>query len=254
MANSRRSYSAAEELALATQVGGYCPLCGANLFYRKGRSQFKGYDLAHVFPLNPTDDELSELSGVALLNDDVNHPDNLICLCKSCHTQFDKPRTRQEYESLYSIKKKLIQQAAEFAISKLYPLEAELSEIVSRLHENALGDGCGTDLEYDPKRVDDKLGDKMPAPTQRKIKHNVADYYPHLRAAFRELEQRYPNSSQVIFSQVRSYYTKQKALQNSQAAIFANIVAWIRTSTKNDNLEAAEATASFFVQNCEVFD
>ena len=108
MANARRSYGPADEIALTTQVGGYCPLCGRKLFYTKRSRSQKAYELAHVYPLNPRLEELEELKGVSLLHSDLNHPDNLIPLCTDCHTRFDKPRTRQEYEVLAEIKRKLI--------------------------------------------------------------------------------------------------------------------------------------------------
>jgi len=47
----------------------------------------------------------------------VNHPDNQIPLCGRCHPRFDKPRTLKEYEELASIKQKLIDRAAQRALT-----------------------------------------------------------------------------------------------------------------------------------------
>ena len=88
----------------------------------------------------------------------------------------------------------------------------------------------------------------------RKIKRNVTDYYPYVKREFRALEQEYPTKSQLIYSQVRTFYLKQKSLGLPKQEIYQNVVTWFRTVTKTDMIEAPEVIAAFFVQNCEVFD
>lgn len=116
MANDRRAYSQAEELALTTQVSGRCPLCGAPLFYVKKSRSYKAYELAHIYPLNPTAEEVEELEGVRRLHADVNHPDNQIPLCRPCHGRFDKPRTVEEYQQLAAVKQQLIARSVQQAL------------------------------------------------------------------------------------------------------------------------------------------
>ncbi|MBU3988453.1 MAG: hypothetical protein KJ702_03930 [Gammaproteobacteria bacterium] len=53
MTNARRDYNDAEIAALLSQVGSRCPLCDDLLFYRKKQRQYKGYELAYIYPLNP---------------------------------------------------------------------------------------------------------------------------------------------------------------------------------------------------------
>ena len=78
MALERRSYTQAEEIALTTQVESCCPLCGKSLFYKKLYKKktrtYRFYELAHIFPLNPTAVEAEELKDVALLSADQNDP------------------------------------------------------------------------------------------------------------------------------------------------------------------------------------
>ena len=254
MANARRTYSQADELALATQVDGRCPLCGEALFYVKKSRSFKAYDLAHIYPLNPTPEEIAELEGVRRLHSDVNHPDNLIPLCDSCHGRFDKPRTRDEYEQLAALKQQFIDRLEQQALYAEYPIEQDIRRILDRLHtlDPALLDTV--QLEFEPKRLDDKFNESMPHPTRQKIRHAVTDYYQHIKISFRELERDAPASSDLIFTQVKAFYLKQKTLGLSQSAVFQNVVDWIREHTDVKTIEAAEAVASFFVQNCEVFE
>ena len=88
----------------------------------------------------------------------------------------------------------------------------------------------------------------------RKIKRNVSDYYPFVQRQFRELEREMPNKSHLIFSQVRTFYLKQKDLGLPKQDIYQNVVAWFRSVTRSDMIEAPEVIAAFFVQDCEVLE
>lgn len=253
MKSERRKFSPAEELALTTQVEGTCPLCGAALFNIKKSKSYKAYELAHIYPLHPKQSELEELKNEALLHSDVNHPDNLIPLCEGCHGKFDKPRTAEEYRYLATIKRSLIRRAEQQGIQASYQIESDISRVINGLYidDNTLE---LLELEYDPKSVADKFNSSMPVPTQQKIKHNVADYYQYIKSKFLQIEQEKPCSSELIYSQIKTYYLKQKSLGLSQQEVFVNIVAWLYVKTKPQTIEAAEIVTSFFIQNCEVFE
>lgn len=253
MALERRSYRPAEEIALTTQVEGCCPLCGTVLFYEKKGRTYRHYELAHIYPLNPKPAEVEELKDVELLSADRNHLDNQIPLCSGCHTRFDKPRTRAEYEELFQVKRGLIERARQRALMREYPIEDSIHKIVVALG-NVSFEEPEEDLTLDPQSVDAKCKTAMPELIIRKIKRNVTDYYPHVKREFRALEQEYPTKSQLIYSQVRTFYLKQKDLGLSKQEIYQNVVTWFRNVTKTDAIEAPEVIAAFFVQNCEVLD
>ena len=63
-----------------------------------------------------------------------------------------------------------------------------------------------------------------------------------------------PDSAYLISTQIKSFYLKQKILESSQQKIFNNIVDWIHNKTHPETNDAAEIIASFFVQNCEIFE
>ncbi len=253
MANDRRQYSQAEELDLTTQVEGYCPLCDSALFYQKGSKRYKGFQLAHIYPLNPTLQEVKELEGVDLLSQDVNHPDNITPLCLQCHGQFDKPRTREEYEHLASVKRMVLSKALQRALRNENQLELEIGVIIAKLHESEL-EKADVALALDAKKADDKFDSTLPLLTRRKIKRAIEDYYNLVKREFRELERRDPTASELIFRQVRIFYLKQKQLGLPQATVYKNIVEWVQLKSGASTLEAAEIVTSFFVQNCEVFE
>ncbi len=253
MTNDRRTYSEAETVALVAQVDGRCPLCDAALFNKKRSRTYKVYELAHIYPLNPLASEVTELAHSPRLHADVNDPDNIIPLCPRCHEIFDKPRTADEYAMLYRVKSEALQGERQRTLAAQYPLEEQIASIVAQLHDSALDADAG-ELQLLARTLDQKLDGTMPPPTKRKVRHAVEDYFTHVRAAFLELERTDPGCSQVIFGQVRTFYLKQKSLQLTQADVFANVVQWIRGHAQARTLESAEVVASFFIQNCEVFE
>lgn len=254
MAKDRRVYSEAETIALISQVGSRCPICDASLFNKKKSRVYKVYELAHIYPLNPLAAEVALLVSVPRLHEDVNDPDNIIPLCPRCHEIFDKPRTVAEYMKLYEIKLAALEAERQRSLVAHYPLEEQISSIVVQLHDAELGAGDAAELQLNAKTLDQKLDNTMPAPTKRKVRNAVTDYFHYVQNAFHELERTDPGCSQLIFGQVRTFYLKQKTLQLSQSDIFSNVVQWIRTRTQARSLEPVEVVASFFIQNCEVFE
>lgn len=253
MASKRPTYTAAEETAFTTEVGGKCPLCGKNLFYKKGKRQFKGHEIAHIYPLNPKPEEVDELSNEERLSSDPNALENLVALCVECHTKLDKPRVAAEYRQLVEIKRGLIRRVEQQEIQRNYQLQDDVRHVINRL-ESLSTLSASEALSYDPKKVDDKLDSSMPFATKNKIKHNVADYYQYVRLRFEEIERETPNLSELISAQVKAFYIQQKVLRLPQHAIFANIVDWFFNKTNPTTIESAEIVASYFVQNCEIFE
>ena len=252
MSNPRKKYSDAQNVALISQVSRVCPLCAEPLFYKKGGKSFKNYELAHIYPLNPTKEEGLLLKHEELLSDDVNDEDNIIPLCETCHGKFDRPRTVEEYRELLGLKKRLIERSGQEAIWKRYTIENEISQIIEAIYDDPELDN-DADIEFIPKEVDEKLDSSISRPTKIKIKGNVQEYFFFIRNKFSELDSVNPDLSEMISLQIKMYYTKQKSMGHSQQAIFENIVSWIHAKTKPKTNDAAEIMASFFIQNCEVF-
>jgi hypothetical protein len=252
MNNSREKYSEQQNILLVSQVNRVCPLCQEPLFYKKSDRSYKNYELAHIYPLNPTLFEQKLLEDEPRLNDDVNHEDNLIPLCKICHGQFDKPRTVEEYRKLFDIKKDLIELTAQENMWKTYTIEEEISKIIEAIYNDSQLEE-DTKIDFSPKTIDEKLDKTITRLTKRKIKNNVRDYYFLIRNNFAQLDCAKTDLSETISLQIKTYYLKQKGMGLEQQKIFDNIVRWIHTKTSSKTDDAAEILTSFFIQNCEVF-
>jgi len=252
MSNQRNKYSDAQNVALLSQVSRVCPICAEPLFYKKSGKSFKNYELAHIYPLNPTNEEKHLLWDEERLSDDVNDENNIIPLCEICHGKFDKPRTVEEYQNLLGLKKKLIERSGQEAIWKRYTIEDEISQIIEAIYDDPELEN-DAEIDFTPREVDEKLDSTISRPTKVKIKGNVREYYIFIRRQFSELDNVNPDFSEIISLQIKTYYLKQKSMGFDQQAIFENIVSWIYAKTKPKTNDAAEIMASFFIQNCEVF-
>jgi len=253
MSNDRINYTPAQNISLVTQVNRICPLCAEELFYKKKGKSYKQYEIAHIYPLNPTDEETLLLTNETRLSDDVNDEDNVIPLCKGCHIKFDRPRTVEQYRELFQIKKRLIDRSQQESMWKRHSIEAQISDVIKAIYDNPTLENNSV-IEFSPKKIDEKLNDTISRPTHRKIKNNVRDYYTHIRDCFAALDQSKANLSEIISLQVKTFYLQQVQDGFSQQTIFENIVAWLNAKTRPDTPDAAEIIASFFIQNCEIFE
>ena len=253
MKTKRKSFGENTNIVLFNQVDGICPLCDTPLIYEKSGSKFKKYELAHIYPLNPSLEESRLLHGEERLCDDVDHEDNLIPLCKICHGKFDKPRTVDEYRNLVRIKKELISKSEQQNLWHQYQIENDIEKLVAALYdEDAL---INTDeIEFEPKEIDRKVDNTMSSLTKRKIKNNVSDYFAFIKNKLLAIEAENPGASDIILLQVRHYYLKQKQKERNQQRIYDNVVEWILKKTNSPSIDAADILASFFVQNCEVLE
>jgi hypothetical protein len=252
MSNLRKKYSEAQSVALLSQVNRVCPLCSEPLFYKKSGKSFKCFEIAHIYPLNPTVKEKVLLEHEMRLSNDVNDENNVIPLCEICHGKFDKPRTVEEYRILYEIKNRLIERSGQESIWKRYTIEEEIGKIIESIYDDPSLEG-DTEIEFIPKKVDEKLDSTISRPTKNKIKSNVREYFVFIRDKFSELDGAKLDFSEIISLQIKTYYLKQKSMGLDQQVIFENIVAWIHAKTKPKTNDAAEIMASFFIQNCEIF-
>jgi hypothetical protein len=253
MSNPRKKYSEAQNVALVSQVSRVCPLCTEPLFYEKHGKSSKNYELAHIYPLNPTLEEELLLKYEERLSDDVNDEDNIIPLCKICHGKFDKPRTVKEYQNLLALKKQLIERSGQESIWKRYAIENEIGEIIEAIYDDPELDN-EVNIDFIPSEIDEKLDSTISRPTKIKIKGNVREYFIFIRQRFTQLDSVNPDLSEIISLQIKTYYLKQKSMGSSQQVIFENIVSWIHAKTQPKTNDAAEIMASFFIQNCEVFN
>jgi hypothetical protein len=236
-----------------TQVAGLCPRCQAPLTYEKAGKKHKGYEIAHIYPLNPSAAEVILLQAEERLSIDVDHEDNLIPLCKDCHGRFDTPRTVEDYRELVLLKRCLITRDSEKDLWHQYRLEEEIAGIVASLVATPIFTPPLA-LTYDAKTVDAKTDGSIAPLTKHKIRGDVQDYYLYVSHLFAGLESERPGRAELIAQQVRTFYVAQKQIDLNQERIYRAVSAWILAKVANCSPLAADIVTSFFVQHCEVFE
>ena len=206
MSKEREAFTENDRLILFTEVDGMCPLCPNALMYKKNKQNRKNFEIAHIYPLNPKKEELELLKNLERLSSDPNDLKNLICLCVSCHTKFDKPRTIEEYKELVSIKKTLIRESKDKLLWNDTKIESEIVEIIKLLSNEYVDFSKEDILAYDPKEIDRKVNDTITPLTKRKIKRNVQDYFNIVKTKFVELDKITPLTTETISSQIKTHY------------------------------------------------
>ncbi|MFU0789839.1 HNH endonuclease signature motif containing protein [Virgibacillus proomii] len=105
MKQKRKKLTSNESASLLAEVENMCPLCAKSLMYKKQGKQHKLFEGAHIYPLNPSDEEKELLKNEKKLHDDVNHLNNIIALCRDCHKMFDILEQLRDTESCLISKK-----------------------------------------------------------------------------------------------------------------------------------------------------
>lgn len=250
MSNYRKDYTPNEHLLLYSQVEGICPICTKALWYEKAGQVCKKYQIAHIYPLNPSQKEVDLLKHEKRLSSDVNSLDNVIPLCYDCHVKFDKPRTIEEYQMLYKIKESLILKSRIMSSYSLFNIEDEIRVV---LHKLNFDNGELAKLEYSALKVDQKADNSLPPLLKRQIKNDVTEYYLFIQNIFEEIDKDTPDKFNTLAMQIKSFYFKCKQSTKNQEEIYQNIVEWLHDKTGRYSLSACQIITSFFIQDCEVF-
>lgn len=255
MDTKREGFTENDKLILFSEVEGMCPLCPTALMYEKNSQNRKNFEIAHIYPLNPKKEELELLKDEEKLSTDPNDLKNLICLCVSCHTKFDKPRTLEEYRELVALKKTLLRQTKDKSLWGDTKIENDIKEIIRILATEEIDLSKEDILKYDPKKIDKKVNDTITILTKRKIHRNVQDYFQIVKSKFIELDKITPLTTETISAQIKTHYLLlcKEHKEVNQKIIFDALVSWLSKRTKQDNDEASEIIISYFIQNCEVF-
>ena len=248
----RRKFSQNEEKKLVAEVGRVCPICSKDLFFDKNDKIGKLYEIAHIYPINITPEQLNILNGVEILGKDLNDLENLILLCRDCHKKFDNPRRRDEYLKMVELKKNLMKKTEIALLYNDYYIEKRLEEILRKLSSEDEMEEIETKLSLLAKKIEDKIGDTKKN-FKRQIKNNVSDYYAIINRILAELDEDDTMFSDNLSCQIKSAFTKFYSIEKNKEKVFFYLCDWLNMKNGNEYKEESEIIISFFIQNCEVF-
>lgn len=256
MARKRDSYNEHEHSILYAETGGSCPLCTLPILFKKKDSKkpSKGYEIAHIYPLNPTPLQATVLVGYPVPTD-INALDNVISLCPTCHTKYDKDFNLNELIALRDIKNGYLSEAKAKLTASDHGIQEQVCEILDAISAfDSDEDVVLSPTNFDISTVDRKLKTGMSPLQKREIKFNAISFYVRIRDHICRLEQQDQASVRILQNQINSYYlAMNKQNPENKDLVFNYIAQWISTRS-NKPILAAKVLTSFFVQNCEVFD
>ena len=250
--SNRKNLTYNESAILLAEVESMCPLCTKPLMYEKNGAKHKLFEGAHIYPLNPSDEEIELLKNEERIHPDVNNLNNYIALCKDCHTIFDNPRTVEEYRKLLNIKKNIISKDKARRKYVDYQIESEIKEVITILAEE-FNETEIKKLNMEALKLDEKSDETLVSITKNRIRNEITEYYYYIQEQFAQLDSQYPRSFDAIASQISSFYINLSKTESSQEIIYAQLTEWLSRKTGNSNLGACGIIISFFIQNCEVF-
>lgn len=246
----RKSPTPAEDQLYLRETEFHCPLCGKDLRHRKQKKANKLYQIAHIYPNSPTEEQYKELAGLNRLGDNSEAFENKIALCKDCHDTQDYHTSKEEYLALVNIKEKFLRKTALNEVTFDLGLQQDIAIIVKRicaLHTEEL-----EKLNYSPVSLAIKFEDREQMLKSR-IAAYVTNYYPYIRDLFRDMEGKNGFRMNVLSMQIKCAFDKMEDYSADKEEIFEQLVEWINSKTLSVSRPACEAVISFFVQNCEVF-
>ncbi len=257
MVTARKKYGDNEHSILYRETSGSCPLCTKAILFRKPGSKKinKGYEVAHIYPLNPTppQDRLLTLAGYPA-PPDKNALENVIALCPSCHRKYDKDFQISEMDRLKAIKNGFLAEAKARATVADHTIQVQVYAILDRITALSSDELDIPPSRFDASTIDKKLRTGISPLQKREIKDNAVTFYVRIRDHIRELEQNDQIAIRMLQNQVNNYYlAMQQEHPDNKDAVFNFVAQWISTRTQK-SLLASKVLTSFFVQNCEVFD
>lgn len=254
-ANERVNYHRNEHSMLYSETGGACPLCAVPMMFKKEASKhpITGYEIAHIYPLNPNASQRKALAGYAAPAE-INALENVILLCPNCHTRYDKDFKVEEYLKLLDIKKNYLSKAKEKITASQYELQEEVHEILDIIVSSESDYGDLSPKKLDVNSLDEKLKTGMSPLQKRQIRSNAIDFFVPIRNKIRLIEQRDQAAIRILQNQINTYYLiMNRENPGNKDVVFNCIAQWVSFKT-GKSIIASEILTSFFVQNCEVFD
>ena len=248
---NRRKPSPSDELLLLDECVCICPLCGNSLISKNNKKK-KQFEVAHIYPNSPTPEEKIILAGVERLGDNSEDIKNWISICSKCHTEYDFHKTRNEYEKVLGIKKRMIDKNDVKHLLSGESIESELSTIISNLC--SLSSQEFNDIEklsYEALSISGKITNLLLC---NDVSQKVINYYLFIKQQFELQEQNGCNLplETIAANFKHAYYTcKRKGL--GEEHVFSELTNWLIEKVHCEVI-AAQIIISFFVQNCDIYE
>jgi hypothetical protein len=248
-AKNRKNITAKFDARLLVEVSNLCPLCGKRLLREKA-GEPKQYEIAHIYPHSPTNEQLITLKNVPRAEDSESF-ENLIALCFDCHKKQDSHTQEKDYMRLYNKKQQLMRQTKALDEASTVQIEDEIEGVLQSLRDVDIERLIP--LSYEVVSIDKKIKQENGL-LLNNIRDKIVRYFPFVQETFKNIDRTGSSRFDIISTEIKLCFQKVSGNGQSQEEIFYNLVEWLKSKTQCQSTQACEIIISFFIQNCEVFN
>lgn len=248
----REVVSTSDDRLHILEVDGICPICGKTIIERTGKKT-KLYDIAHIYPNNPTPNEKIILANANVLGKNSEAFQNKIALCKLCHKKYDYHKNITEYNNLLEKKKKLFNAYLSKDVLSEQELEDEIKTLLDKIATIDFSDTEIKKLRMKSIPISHKFTESE-MPLMLKVHNYVINYFSIIRELFKNLTEEKKLNFDFVASTVKTSYLSISDFTNDKDYLFNHLVEWIMSKTNINKRPVCEIFISYFIQDCEVFD
>lgn len=241
--NKRKNITPNFDARLLAEVNNRCLLCGKPLLGEKAGRSIKLYDISHIYPHSPTQEQKETLKDVEK-PDNIESFENLIALCKDCHTKQDFHTTREDYMQLYNLKQKIMRQNIAMDGTASVKIEEEIKDVLCKLKEIDITKI--SPLSYIPITVEQKIKENL---LREKVKNYVVGYFPFVQSLFEELDSGRKNKFNLIASEIKLCFQEMETQKLLAEDVFNGIVEWLKNKTHSPFIRQWERTFWSFMES-----
>lgn len=183
-----------------------------------------------------------------------NDDSNKLCVCCKCASKYTLKPNPKDYEYLINVKRNITSSTIIEETANQVTLEDDINEILNGLVNVQLSKDNIEELRMKPLTLANKIYDE-----NIDLKQHLTDnlpYYHYIRKLLQSLDDK-QSVFETIAMEVSLCFKKISKINSEQTNIYVGIINWILEKSGKDMNKfrpAADKIASFFVQNCEVFD
>lgn len=245
----RKNPKGNESLRYVLEVENCCPKCG-KVIMNFSADKKKLYEIAHIFPNRPTEEEKKILADVEVLGDDSECFENKIALCRDCHKEYDEHKTVEKYYDMLNLKKKLLKSCNAKTDLSHNMIEDKLFDVVKKISSLATDNDALSKCEplsYNVMSIKEKI--PFNNLLCNDVEGLVSSYFLYIKDLFKSLDNA---SFEAIASSFKHSYCQAVRQQLDQEDIFETLVQWVKKKTQCAN-SVARIVVSYFIQNCDVY-
>lgn len=212
------------------------------------------FTIINIYPSGLKPNESIKFDAIQKKPSRPNDDSNKLCICCKCASRYILKPNPEDYEYLINVKRNIVSSSIIEETANQVTLEDDINEILNGLVNVRLSEDAIEELRMRPLTLANKIYDE-----NIDLKKHLTDnlpYYHYIRKLLQSLDDK-QSIFETIATEVSLCFKKISRINSDQTNIYVGIINWILEKSGKDMNKfrpAADKIASFFVQNCEVFD